>query len=143
MNKDLQSNSSIVNSIACASIDADADGASADLKGYSGALVIADVGVGGITFTTTNMIEFEVEESDDDSTFTDVADADLVGYVAGTNDGTFGRAISAATDDAKFKAQYIGNKRYIRVVANFSGTHGTASPVSASILRINPTYGPV
>jgi len=112
------------------------DGETVDLQGYEGALVLAAMGVAGITLSGSNKIEFEVEESDDDSTWTDVADDDLVGHVDGTNDGCFG-VVDTDTDDESvvFSAAYVGAKRYIRVVANFIGTHGTASPVSASVIR--------
>ena len=30
---------------------------------------------------------------------------------------------------------YIGDKRYVRAMANFSGTHGTATPYSVTAIR--------
>jgi len=111
-------------------LDADADGASVDRKGYDRVLFIATIGVGGITFDASNRIELEVEESDDNSTFTDVADADLVGEVDGVNDGCFGVVNSAALDDAIYTVEYKGSARYARPVLNFVGTHGTGTPIS-------------
>ena len=38
---------------------------------------------------------------------------------------------------------YIGGKRYIRAVANFSGTHGTATPLSVSVIKGHARNNPV
>ena len=114
---------------------ADANGAGIDLQGYNGALIVGQFGVEGVTLSTTDKIELELEESADDSTYTDVADADLLGFVDGTNDGTFAVADGNADIPAVFKASYIGTKRYIRVVINYSGTHGTGTPAGAIVVR--------
>ena len=114
---------------------ADANGDTVDLQGYNGALIIGQIGVEGVTLTSTDKIELELEESADDSAWTDVADADLLGYVDGTNDGTFAVADGNADVPAVFKASYVGTKRYIRVVINYSGTHGTGTPAGAIVVR--------
>lgn len=124
-------------------LDADTDGSSVDLKGYRWVTFVAQIGTGGITFDSSNKIEFEVEESDDDSTFTDVADADLQGAVAGTNDGCFGVVDSAADDVATYECTYKGSSRYVRPTVNFSGTHGTGTPISVLAIRHGATYRPV
>ena len=38
---------------------------------------------------------------------------------------------------------YIGGKRYIRAVANFSGTHGTATPLGVSVIKGHARKNPV
>lgn len=121
--------------------DADVDGESIDLQGYEAALLVAAVGAAGVALSTTDKIEFEVEHADDDGdgapdTWSDVADSDLVNAVDGTNDGTFG-VVDTDDDDEEttFQTAYVGSKRWIRVVANFSGTHGTGTPISAVAVR--------
>ena len=121
-------------SLAAATRTADADGATVDLQGYNGALIIGVMGAEGVTLSGTDKIELELEESADDSTWTDVADADLLGYVDGTNDGCFAVADADAEIPAIFKASYVGTKRYVRVVVNFSGTHGTGTPIAAFVI---------
>lgn len=139
--KDLYSDATVTQCFSAASLDADANGTSIDLKSHQSALFVATVGVGGITFSTSNKIEFELEESADDSTFTDVAAADMEGEdTDGDNAGCFGRVISAATDDAAFVCQYHGSKRYVRPVAAFTGTHGTATPISVIGIAVGNKY---
>jgi hypothetical protein len=123
----------------------DTNGTGIDLFGYEGALIIANVGAGAVFSDTTVSLELEVEESADNSSFTDVADAHLIGYVAGTNDGCFGVIDYGDEDQLVYYASYIGSKRYIRVVCNYVST-GTApadiTPVSATVVRMYPKYGP-
>ena len=123
----------------------DTNGTGVDLFGYEGALVIANVGAGAVFSDSTVSLELELEESTDNSTFTDVADAHLVGYVAGTNDGCFGVINAGDEDQLVYYAGYIGTKRYIRVVLNYIST-GTApadvTPVSTTVVRMYPKYGP-
>ncbi|SVE23533.1 uncharacterized protein METZ01_LOCUS476387, partial [marine metagenome] len=73
--RDLSNNIVGVASIAPAVLASDTDGTGVDLQGYESATVLLSVGVEGITLSTTNKIEFELEESADDSTYTDVTSA--------------------------------------------------------------------
>ena len=105
------------------------------MLGYDAVTFLAIVGVGGITLTATHFIELEVQDSADDSTFAAVADAELTDSVTGTNTGTFGVINSEATDDALFKTTYIGSERYVMPVVEFTGTHGTGTPVANVAIR--------
>ena len=141
--RDMKSNLSAVISLDSATRTADANGAGVDLQGYEGALIVGVIGAEGVTLSGTDKIEFELEESTDDSTYTDVADADLTGYVDGTNDGTFGLFDANAEAPALVSATYIGSKRYVRVVINYSGTHGTGTPATALVVRGFNRHAPV
>jgi hypothetical protein len=66
----------------------------------------------------------KVQESVDNSTFTDVADADLIGLTGNTS----GVAQTASTI---VKVSYVGTKRYVRVIT----TAGTAALFSAVVVR--------
>jgi hypothetical protein len=66
----------------------------------------------------------KVQESTDNSTFTDVADTDLIGLTGNTS----GVAQTAST---VVKVSYVGTKRYIRVIT----TAGTAALFSALVVR--------
>jgi len=96
-----------------------ANGATVDLRGYEGALIIASVGQTAETLAAGTDIEFRVQESSDDSTWTAVADADLIHYVAGrlAVAGTFALIDSNSEDVAVYQTAYRGTKRYIRIVA--------------------------
>lgn len=120
----------------------DANGTGVDLQGFESATILAAVGESNDTLSGSVKIELEVEESDDDSTYTDVADADLIGYVDGTNDGTFA-VIDAATEDQRaYIAGYIGSKRYIRVVVNVTGTHTNGTPIGAFVIKSHSRQNP-
>lgn len=122
---------------------ADADGASIDMKDYSHCAFYALVGESGDTLSGSVYVELEVEESADDSSFTDVADADLTNYVAGNNDGTFAKVDAAAEDDAVYMTQYRGAARYVRPVVNITGTHSNGIPIGILALRFGAERAPV
>ena len=58
--KDLANNVNVTQSIVPIVLAADANGASADLQGYESATIILDVGIEGITLSTSNKIEFDI-----------------------------------------------------------------------------------
>lgn len=129
MLKDLRALVTTTQLVDPATITADTNSASVDLKSHQNALFAVAVGESGDTLSASVKIELELEESDDDSTFTDVADADMTGEVAGTNDGCFAVIDAAAEDDAVYTAQYHGSKRYVRAVINVTGTHTNGTPI--------------
>ncbi len=116
---------------------------SVDLSSGIAATLILQVGIGGITFTGSNKIEFVLTHSDDDVTYANVATADLVG-VTGVTGGIVRSLIAAHAAPSLTKIGYIGRKRYLKLLADFNGTHGTGTPLSAliiseKVLRIAPT----
>jgi hypothetical protein len=105
-------------SVAPQSIGGAVSGTGVDLQGCEAALVILDNGA------ATTAATVKVQESDDNSTFTDVADSDLIG----TTGNPAGVAQTAST---VVKVSYVGAKRYIRVAT----TAGTAALFSAEVVR--------
>ena len=103
---------------------ASANGTGIDLQGYDGALVIVNADT--ITDGTHTP---KVQESDDNSTFTDVASTDLV--------GTALVAIAAASVQ---RIAYVGAKRYIRVVVTVAGAT-TGGKYQAVVVRGYPSRG--
>lgn len=118
---------------------ADTNGAGVDLKGYEEALIVARVGAAAFTINGTNFLALELEESDDDSSYTDVAAADIVGGNGGSG-GQFALYDDSAEDDVVTTVAYVGTKRYVRVVANFSGTVTGGIPVCALVVRGRPRH---
>ncbi len=115
-----------------------------DLSGYESAAVLIEVGVGGITFNSTNYINFVLQESDDGVTFTNVTAAELTGSEAPAS-VTNGVLLSLQAAHASPSVQligYKGGKRYLQLAANFAGTHATGTPISASVIKGNPIYIP-
>lgn len=96
--------------------------------------MLVHVGNSGDTLSSSVYIEVEIEESDDNSTFTDVADADLDAYVNGTNDGCIAKIDAPTEDSLVLEVEYHGTKRYVRPVINVTGTHTNGTPISAVII---------
>jgi len=131
--KDLHNSISMDTLIANATYSADTTPPAVDLQGYNGAEVVLGLGAGGITFSGTNKIEFVLTHSDDNSTYTNVADADMIG-VSGITNGII-KALTAAQAAAVFRYGYKGSKRYLKLLADFSGTHGTGTPIAAYAIK--------
>lgn len=109
---------------------AEVDGEGVDLRGSNSAVVA--VSIGAITGAGGDAAVI-LEESDDNITFTDVADADIL--------GTEPTALAA---DTAYQFGYRGTSRYVR--ANFAIGAETNVAVSATITRGNldaaPTNAP-
>jgi len=145
--RDLKSNIESVVGFDAEALDADNTPVAIDLNGYSSALVEFSVGVGGITFSGTNKVEFKLTHSDDDSTYTavDIDDVDLTdSNISAVGSGGIVYSLIAAHAAATVvNVGYVGNKRYLKVLADFSGTHGTATPMACSVIKGNPQNAPV
>lgn len=129
--KDLHSGVTAVTAIAAASLDADNTPPAVDLQGYNGCEVVLAIGAGGITFNGTNKVEFKLTHSDDDSTYEAVTAADVLG-IASVGSGGIVKSLTAAhAAAASYRFGYVGNKRYIKLLADFSGTHGAGTPIAA------------
>jgi hypothetical protein len=136
--KDIFNEQAVVQSIGAEVLAADKAGAVIDLDGFEGAEVDIAVGVGGITFSSTNKIEFLLEHSDNGTDYTAVALAD-VQNVASVGTGGIVKSLVAAHATADVtRIGYIGGKRYIRPTADFSGTHGTGTPIAVVVVKGRP-----
>ena len=117
-----------------AAYNADNTPATVDLGTAQSATVLIEVGVGGITFTTTNKVEFVLSHSDEASAnFTAVAQAEVVGPT-GVTSGIVRSLVAAHGTPSVTRVGYVGRKRYLRLLADFSGTHGAATPLSAVVV---------
>ncbi len=112
-------------SIAPAAITATATGAGVNLAGYNGAMVCFNVGV--ITDGTHTP---KVQESADNSAFTDVAAGDLNGSFA---------ALASAVNQ---RVGYKGTKQYVRAVSTVAGAT-TGGVYGATVVRGHPVKQPV
>lgn len=110
--RDLKSNIKPVQSLVPATRNAAANGTGVDLTGFNAASVVFSNGaIGG----TTPSFTFEVQESDDNTTFAAVAAKDLRGAAPVTT-----------TANQVSQVGYVGYKRYIRaVVKTVAGTTPT------------------
>lgn len=118
--RDIENNVSVASSVLPLLRTASVNGTGVDLRGFDAAM--ASVHVGTITDGTHTP---KLQESDDDSTYTDVVAADL--------EGSFTAATSSA-DETVQTVGYKGDARYIRVVVTAAGTT-TGGTVGATIVR--------
>ncbi|MFD2234818.1 hypothetical protein [Phaeospirillum tilakii] len=139
--RDLKSRIAPVAAIAPAVYSADTTPGAVDLRGFGSAVILINVGVGGITFTAANKIEFVLTHSDDDATYTPVTDADVQGVTGIT--GGIVKALTAAQAAATIdEIGYVGGKRYLKLLADFSGTHSTGTAIAALVIKGHPEIFP-
>lgn len=74
--------------------------------------------------------DFTLQESDDDSTWNDVASSDI--------DGSF-PSVTGSGDTGVHKVGYTGNKKYLRVKSSTSGT-STGADYGTYIIPAYPSY---
>ncbi|MGO6999008.1 hypothetical protein [Rhizobium leguminosarum] len=140
--KDLHSKLTIVNAIGAAVLAADNTPAAIDLQGYDSAEIVLAIGIGGITFDATNKVEFKLTESDDDVTYNAVAIEDMLGLSSVGAGGIIKSLIAAQAAATVSRFGYKGGKRYLKLLADFSGTHGTGTPISALVIKGNGFSNP-
>lgn len=128
--------------IAPATYSADNTPVAVDLMGVGSATIALAIGAGGITFTGSNKIEFVLTHSVDNVTYDAVTDDDVLG-VSGVTNGIV-RSLTAAKAAADVqRIGYRGNRRYLKLLADFSGTHGTGTGISAVVVETNLPFVPV
>jgi hypothetical protein len=152
MDYDSASNMKAVPAITPGTYTSDQISAALDTSLYSyKALTIAVyLGVGGITFDSTNKLEVNVTHSDDDSTYVSVTDDDVVipysttATVAllGATDGTVKALVALHAAAEVFLCGYRGKKRYVKVQLDFDGTHSPGTLAGAEWLFEHPMSAP-
>lgn len=140
--RDLISNIGLAIAIPPAVYAADNTPAAVDLLGFASAAIVVEVGVGGITFSGTNKVEFKLTHSDDNVTYDAVTDDDVQGVTVDSG-GIVRSLVAAHAAPSVVKVGYVGNRRYLKLLADFSGTHGTGTPISALVIKGNPADRPV
>jgi len=123
----------------------------ADTQGFESVIARIHIGTYGDAQSGSVYMEAELQESDDDSTYTAVADADLLFPVAqgkaartGTATGTFFQSKTTGANDAAghYDVGYRGSKRYLKINLRFTGTHSTGTPSSATFSLGHPSFVP-
>jgi hypothetical protein len=141
--RDLANNIVPVQSLAPAVRTADADGTGVDLQGFESATIVVDTGAEGDTLSSSVKIDFKLEDSDDNSTFAAVTSNTLV--IGGTVDsnGIFLTLDANGETPQISEIGYVGGKRYVRVVADFTGSHSNGTPIAAAVIKGHPRHGAV
>ena len=133
--KDLANNISIVQSIAPVVGTSDTNGTGVDLQFFESAVAVVDTGVEGDTLSSSVKIDFKLEDSDDNSTFTAVTSSLHVTDGSVDSNGIFLTLDANAETPQVTSIGYVGGKRYLRVVADFTGTHSNGTPIAATIIK--------
>jgi hypothetical protein len=115
------------------------------LYGFKALSVAIYVGVGGITFDATNRVDFKMTHSDDDTTYVDCTDDDLIlpFPLTTVEPGGIVKSLVAVHGTADYSVVgYRGKKQYVKFAADFSGTHGTGTTIGATWLLMHPMSAP-
>jgi|TARA_R110000765_G_scaffold49159_5_gene100055 hypothetical protein len=137
--KDLSNNVVIASSLINAVKTAAANGTGVDLQGYESALAVVAVGAEGDTLAANLNFQISLQHSDDNSTFTDCVQAEIVdGTIAADGnwlilDGT--TSGDPGTAGGVWQVSYVGGKRYVRLVIDKTGTHSTGTSISGLIVK--------
>jgi len=140
--KDLHSGVRVATLLPAATYAADNTPVTVDTLGFQSAEVLLAIGVGGITFTGVNRVDFVLSHSDDDTTYTPVTTADMIGVTIASG-GIIRSLIAAHAAGASYRYGYKGGRRYLRLLADFSGTHATGTPMAGTLLLGDPEVAPV
>ena len=98
-------------------------------------MCIFDIGAEGDTLSGSVKIDVKLEHSDDDSSYSAVTSNSDITDGAIDSNGIWATFDDNAEAPAVVGIGYIGGKRYVRVVADFTGTHSNGTPVSAMVLK--------
>ncbi|MDO5116193.1 MAG: hypothetical protein Q4D58_08870 [Synergistaceae bacterium] len=128
--------------VPAAAYSADNTPAAVEVSEARDATILLFLGIGGITFSTTNKVEFVLTHSSDGADYTNVETRDVVGAGEITSGIICSLKEAHAAAEVK-KYGYVGGKKYIKLLAKFSGTHGTATPLSAVVVQCEPYKRPV
>jgi hypothetical protein len=146
MDYDIASDMKIVSALAPATLDSDTTSVALNTSNYPfKALSLGIyVGVGGITFDATNRVDFKLIHSADDVTYVAVEDDDVVfAYPQVVAAGGIIKSLIAAHASAEWLVVgYRGKKQYVKVMADFGGTHGAGTPLSVVWILAHPMSGP-
>ncbi len=143
---DFASNLKAVSAIAPAVYDSDQSSSALDTSLYPFKALTLEiyVGVGGISFDSSDKIEFKLTHSDDDQTYAAVTDDDVVfAYPQLVGAGGIVKSLVAAHASPDITVVgYRGKKRYVQVTADFSGMHGIGTAIGVNWLMSSPMSAP-
>lgn len=127
---------------------ADVTGATIDTQGFDSCALMALLGASGDTLSASVKVEMEVQHAADDGsgspdTWAACADDDIFDPVAGTNAGTFAVVDAPAEDEQPYATGYRGSRRFVRLVANLTGTHTNGIEVAGAAILGHPHQSPV
>ena len=136
--RDLSNNTVAVVGTVPAVVTADANGTTVDLQGFESAMVIVNTGIEGDTLSGSVKFDFILQESDDDSTWSNVTSSTSVTETSVDSNGIFLTLDANGETPQITQIGYIGGKRYIRCKIDATGTHSNGTPMSIEVIKGNP-----
>lgn len=109
-----------------------------DFRDANGAVFSISVGAAGIVFSSTNSLQFALQDSEDGVTYADVDIKNLNGADKPASVGSGGVILSFTAAKAAatlHEIGYIGGKKYLRAALLLNGTHATGTPVSVVAIK--------
>lgn len=147
--RDLLHNIKPVRGLAPAVRTATALSSACDTQGFESVVARVDIGTFGDVQSGSLYIEAELQESSDNSTYTAVADSDLIlatgrSAITGTATGTFVQTKTTGSNDLTnvYEAGYRGSKRYLKVNMRLTGTHTNGTPSAVTFDLSSADYLP-
>lgn len=145
---DIRSHLTPVVAIPITTISADNTPAAIDLMGYAARSIGLYVGVGGITFSGTNKVEFKLSHGDTATasehtavTLNDVNGVAASELVSGALSSGIIKSLTALhATPTLYLFDYVGSKRYVSLLADFGGTHGTGTPIGVIMIQGDPAF---
>jgi len=118
-------------------------------QGFDSMELIALIGLSGDVLSGSVKIDVILEESDDDSTYTAVTNADdVIVYADGVAtapdaSGIIATIDASTKDETKVRCGYVGNSQYVRLNLTFTGTHTNGTPIAMLGLQSCASVRPV
>lgn len=110
----------------------DVNGSGIDRQGFNSVFFVVNIGANGGTLDGSNNLDLVLQDSDDDSTYTDVTDTGLAGGATIDSAGVFATIDAGGEAAQVYKVAYTGSKQYVRLQADVTGT--ISLPVSGVAL---------
>ena len=88
----------------------------------------------GIVLALGDKIEFKLTHSDDNSDYAAVQASDVLGLDSVGDGGIIKALTEAHASAAVYRFGYVGGKRYLKLLAEFSGTHATGTPMAGVVM---------
>lgn len=121
-----------------------------DMSDASSVDFLVNMGNSGDTLSGSVYWTIKLQDSSDNSAFADVTDSEslLIAINGVKQDGATSIVVDAPTEDQKnFEISYKvpGNKRYLKLLINATGTHTNGTPMAAvaikGTLKVSPEAG--
>jgi hypothetical protein len=146
--RDIANNVKTLAAIVPVVVTADTNGVDIDLQGFNKVMLVLNIGIEGDTLSGSVKFDYILQEAPDDGTgsagtYVIVTDNNLVTANTVDSSGIFATVDADAEIPAVHKIGYVGNKRFIRLVIDATGTHTNGTPHSCVAILSQAGLAPV